>query len=162
VIVDGARVADQRHLDLDALLADPARTAEVPAGGRQAVLDALAVHEGRCRLVRDLLTVGLAVKENNAPELVDGVAHAEWLSAREVSQWLGCSDRTVRRRMRDGTWRRGEHWFQPKGSRPRFSRRALEAWVLASDESVPTMGLAYGPDIPHGRRRRRLASLRNK
>jgi len=150
-----------RHPDIDALLANPARAAEVPVGARQAVLDALALREGRCRLLRDLLTVGLTVKAVDAPKLVGSIAHAEWLRAREVSQWLGCSDRTVRRRMRDGTWHKGEHWVQPKGCRPRFRRSALEAWVLASAGSVPAVGLAYGPDIPQGRRRR-LASLRNK
>jgi hypothetical protein len=41
------------RLDLAALLADPVRATEVPAGRRQAVLDALATQEGRCRLVRD-------------------------------------------------------------------------------------------------------------
>jgi hypothetical protein len=154
-------VGDQHHLDLDVLLANPVRAAEVPVGARQMVLDALAVHEGRCRLLRDVLTLGLTVKAENTPQPVDSVAHAEWLSAREVSQWLGCSDRTVRRRMRDGTWHKGEQWFQPKGCRPRFRRSALEAWVSASAGAVPKVGLAYGPDIPKGRRRR-LASLRNK
>jgi hypothetical protein len=48
------------HADLAALLADPARVAEVPAEKWQAVLDALAVHEGRCRLVRELLSANLA------------------------------------------------------------------------------------------------------
>jgi hypothetical protein len=46
--------------DIASLLADPPRAAEVPAEDRQAVLDALAVHEGRCRLVRELLTANLA------------------------------------------------------------------------------------------------------
>jgi hypothetical protein len=46
--------------DIAALLADPARAADVPADERQAVLDVLAVHEGRCRLVRELLTANLA------------------------------------------------------------------------------------------------------
>jgi excisionase family DNA binding protein len=46
--------------DIAALLADPARAADVPADERLAVLDVLAVHEGRCRLVRELLTVNLA------------------------------------------------------------------------------------------------------
>src|SRR5262249_38768544 len=55
---DGAAVSD--HPDIAALLADPARAIEVPTDERQAVLDALAVHEGRCRLVRDLLVAGLA------------------------------------------------------------------------------------------------------
>jgi hypothetical protein len=56
---DGDAVSD--HPDLAALLADPARAAEVPAKDRQAVLDALAVHEGRYRLARELLAVRLAV-----------------------------------------------------------------------------------------------------
>lgn len=47
------------HQNLAALLADPARAAEVPAEERQAVLDALAMHEGRCQLVRELLIASL-------------------------------------------------------------------------------------------------------
>jgi hypothetical protein len=46
--------------DITVLLADPARAVEVAAEERQAVLDALAVHEGRCQLVRALLTATLA------------------------------------------------------------------------------------------------------
>jgi hypothetical protein len=48
------------HLDLGALLANPVRAADVPVEDRQAVLDALAIQEGRCRLVRELLTADLA------------------------------------------------------------------------------------------------------
>ena len=40
--------------ELAALIADPPRAAEVPVEERQALLDALAAHEGRCRQVRDL------------------------------------------------------------------------------------------------------------
>jgi hypothetical protein len=53
-------VGDGHHPDLAGLLADPARAAEVSAEDRQALLDALAVHEGRCRQVRDLLTGTMA------------------------------------------------------------------------------------------------------
>jgi hypothetical protein len=59
--------------DLAPLLADPARAAEVPAEDRQAVLDALAVHEGRCRLVRELLTANLA----ESPETKNGSARPQ-------------------------------------------------------------------------------------
>jgi hypothetical protein len=54
----GSAVSD--HPDLATLLANPGRAADVPAEDRQAVLDALAVQEGRCRLVRELLTADLA------------------------------------------------------------------------------------------------------
>jgi excisionase family DNA binding protein len=47
------------RIDLAALIADPVCAIEVPAEERQTVLDALAVHEGRCRLVRELLTANL-------------------------------------------------------------------------------------------------------
>jgi hypothetical protein len=65
---------------LAALLADPARVAEVPADERQAVLDALAVHEGRWPLVRELLTASLAgtmgatLAVNGQPPLVGSEA----------------------------------------------------------------------------------------
>jgi hypothetical protein len=60
--------------DLDVLLAHPARAAEVPAEDRQAVLDALAVFEGRCRLVRELLTASLTgpVRAPNYPVTTTG------------------------------------------------------------------------------------------
>jgi hypothetical protein len=45
--------------DLAALLVDPARAAHLPAEDHQALLDVLAVIEGRCRLVRDLLTASV-------------------------------------------------------------------------------------------------------
>lgn len=91
----------------------------------------------------------------------DACATAEWMTPRDVRAWFKLSDRTIRRHMRDGTWRQGEHWFRHKGGRPRFRRSALEAWVRAQDQPVPPVGLAYGADIPQGRRRR-LISLRNE
>jgi hypothetical protein len=45
---------------LAALLDDPARALAVLPEERQPLLDALAVHEGRCLLVRELLTANLA------------------------------------------------------------------------------------------------------
>ena len=45
--------------DLHALLDHPEQVAQVPPEHRQELLDALAVHEGRCRVVRDLLTAPL-------------------------------------------------------------------------------------------------------
>jgi predicted DNA-binding transcriptional regulator AlpA len=46
--------------DVDALLAEPARAAGVPSRDVPALLDALAVQEGRARVVRELLTARLS------------------------------------------------------------------------------------------------------
>src|SRR5437762_2736098 len=50
---------DTAPTDLHALLDHPEQVAQVPPEHRQELLDALAVHEGRCRVVRDLLTAPL-------------------------------------------------------------------------------------------------------
>jgi len=54
-----------------ALLADPARVATLAPEAALELLDALGLHEGRCRLVRDLLTARL---RNGAPGASDGQA----------------------------------------------------------------------------------------
>ena len=102
------------------------------------------------------------LKTRDARECTDVRAPSEWLTASDVAAWLGYSKRTARRYMHDGTWREGEHWFRNGRSRPRFRRSALEAWLRTPHRpSAPALGLAFGADIPPGRRRR-LTSLRNK
>ena len=56
------------EVDLDALLAAPARVKDVPEEAVPALLDALAVPEGRCRLLRDLLTARLAAGSRNGQD----------------------------------------------------------------------------------------------
>ena len=79
----------------------------------------------------------------------------EWLTTSELGQKLGYAPRTVRRKMRDGTWRRGEHWFKREGSRPLFWWPAMVGWLRAEQAARPPTpyGAAYGPDIPPPRRR---------
>lgn len=55
------------RLALAALLADPARGTDAPLEAVPGLLDALAVHEGRCRLLRDLLTGRLAAPAQKEP-----------------------------------------------------------------------------------------------
>ncbi len=52
----------------------------------------------------------------------------EYLTVAEVARRLSVSDKTVRRRMKDGTWLQGVVWFQPPGTHPRFSWKAVVAW----------------------------------
>ena len=152
-----------RH-DLAALLADPAGVDTVPAEQVPALLAHVAAEQARLAALQGALAARLAMAGNATPKPDDngpGRADAEWLTAREVAVWLGYSERTIRRYMHDGTWRKSEHWFRQKGLRPLFRRGALEAWLQTQAEPAPAVGLAYGPDIPRGRRRR-LPFLRNK
>ena len=77
-----------------------------------------------------------------------------YLTIRDVAGFLKISEKTVRNRMYNGIWRRGEHWFHPRGSRPYFKQSALVRWMEERDSSPLSLeGLAYGQDIPRDRPR---------
>jgi hypothetical protein len=79
----------------------------------------------------------------------------EYLTVAELGARLKLTRKTVRNRMYDGTWRKGEHWFAPKGIRPRFRWAAIVAWLEAPElPPVPGPGAAFGPEIPPARRGR--------
>jgi hypothetical protein len=83
----------------------------------------------------------------------------EYLTVAEVAARLKVTPKTVRNRMYDGTWRRGEHWFSRPGIGPRFKWSTLVRWLEGADLPVRADGLAYGPDIPRERpKRQRSAS----
>ena len=71
----------------------------------------------------------------------------EYLTVAEVAARLKLTSKTVRNRMYDGTWRRGEHWFSRRGIAPRFRWSAIVRWLEAED-TPQAPGLAYGPEIP--------------
>ena len=79
----------------------------------------------------------------------------EYLTVAELAGRLKLKPKTVRNRMHDGTWRRGEHWFSPPGISPRFRWSAIMRWLEGHDDrGANHEGAAYGPDIPPSRRRR--------
>jgi len=77
---------------------------------------------------------------------------AEWLTVADLGRKLGYAPRTVRRKMHDGTWQQGEHWFKRAGSRPLFWWPAVAAWLQGSDAPTSPDGAAFGPDLPPARR----------
>jgi hypothetical protein len=88
----------------------------------------------------------------------------EYLTIAEVAARLKLTPKTVRNRMYDNTWRRGEHWFSRAGIGPRFRWAALVAWLEAPALPLmpPELGAAFGPDLPparRGRPRRRTSAL---
>ena len=83
----------------------------------------------------------------------------EWLPIAELGKKLGYAPRTVRKKMRDGTWRKGEHWFKRQGCRPLFWWPAIVAWLKADDAPPSQHGAAFGDDIPPARRGRPQSPL---
>lgn len=83
----------------------------------------------------------------------------EYLTVSEVSSRLKLSPKTVRNRMHDGTWRRGEVWFSPRGLAPRFKWSALVQWLETPSAPLPSAGAAYtgGISRPHRGRPRTTA-----
>ena len=79
----------------------------------------------------------------------------EYLTVVEVATRLKLMPKSVRNRMYDGTWRRGEHWFSRTGIGPRFRWGALVAWLEEpSSPGTVNHGAAFGPDLPPARRGR--------
>ena len=110
------------HVDLAALLADPARARDVPAEAVQTLVDGLAVQEGRCRLLRDLLTARLSAPVPSAhreeDDHVADVREAASIARRSLS-WMRKRGHTL------------PGFRQPggKGTKVAWSRRALETWT---------------------------------
>ena len=85
----------------------------------------------------------------------DAARSEEYLTVAELAARLKLTPKTVRNRMHDGTWRRGEHWFSRPGIGPRFKWSSIVRWLEGGTEQQGRGdGLAYGPDIPRDRRRR--------
>ncbi len=53
----------------------------------------------------------------------------EYLTQNEVAERLKIGKKAVANKMSDGTWRRGVHWFRPKGMRTRFKWSTLVEWM---------------------------------
>src|SRR5438094_7631597 len=68
----------------------------------------------------------------------EAVRGEEYLTVAEVAARFKLTPKTVRNKMRDGTWRCGEHWFSPRGIGPRFRRSALVAWLEDADAPTTT------------------------
>jgi len=53
----------------------------------------------------------------------------DFLSRDEAAALLRKAPATIDALRKSKRWRRGVHWFKPKGSAPLYSRKALETWV---------------------------------
>ena len=58
----------------------------------------------------------------------------EYLTINEVAARLKLSPKTVKNKMASGIFRKGVHYFSPKGLRPRFKWSAVQAWLEEKDQ----------------------------
>jgi hypothetical protein len=67
-----------------------------------------------------------------------GMSESQYLSILEVATLIRKTPKTVRNMMTRSVFRRGIHYFRPRGSTPLFKREAVIQWVegCARGESI--------------------------
>ncbi len=58
----------------------------------------------------------------------------EYLTIAELSSRLKVEPKTVRNKMASGIFRKGVHYFSPRGLRPRFKWSTIVAWLEEKEE----------------------------
>jgi len=57
----------------------------------------------------------------------------EYLTINEVAARLKLSPKTIKNKMASGVFRKGVHYFRPRGIGPRFKWSVVQAWLEAED-----------------------------
>jgi hypothetical protein len=60
----------------------------------------------------------------------------EYLTINELAARLKLSPKTIRNKMASGVFRKGVHYFSPKGLRPRFKWSAVRAWLEGGSQAT--------------------------
>ncbi len=71
----------------------------------------------------------------------------EYLTISEVAARLKVSPKTIKNKMAAGIFRKGVHYFSPKGLRPRFKWSAVQSWLEQKDpqqEEEDLISMAHG------------------
>jgi len=58
----------------------------------------------------------------------------EYLTVNELAALLKVSPKTIRNKMASGIFRKGVHYFSPKGLPPRFKWSTVQAWLEEKDQ----------------------------
>jgi hypothetical protein len=58
----------------------------------------------------------------------------EYLTIAQTATRLNLKPKTLKNKMAAGIFRKGVHYFSPRGIGPRFKWSAVEAWLAASDK----------------------------
>lgn len=60
----------------------------------------------------------------------------EYLTIEKLSVRLDVKPKTIRNKMASGIFRKGVHYFSPKGLRPRFKWSAIVAWLEENNKQT--------------------------
>lgn len=60
----------------------------------------------------------------------------EYLTILELASRLKIKPKTIKNKMAAGIFKKGIHYFSPKGLRPRFKWSAVETWLEGREEQV--------------------------
>ncbi len=76
----------------------------------------------------------------------------EYLTIDELGSRLKLKPKTIKNKMASGIFRRGVHYFSPKGMGPRFKWSAVVAWLeeREREERKATAGDEDGIPMPRG------------
>lgn len=69
----------------------------------------------------------------------------EYLTITELAARLKVSPKTIRNKTASGIFRKGLHYFSPRGLRPRFKWSAVQAWLEGKEHSVGQEGKGLIP-----------------
>ena len=64
----------------------------------------------------------------------------EYLTIAELSSRLKINPKTIKNKMASGIFKRGVHYFSPKGIGPRFKWSAVVAWLEEKEEQTTHEG----------------------
>lgn len=65
----------------------------------------------------------------------------EYLTIEELSARLKVKPKTIQNKMACGIFRKGVHYFSPKGLRPRFKWTAIQAWIEGTEAQEQAGGI---------------------
>ena len=85
------------------------------------------------------LTARLRIDPQFAKDLLQEMAMQvtkEYLSLSELARRLPWEEKTVKHKMEAGVFRKGVHYFNPRGIRPRFKWSAIVAWLEETEREA--------------------------
>lgn len=73
----------------------------------------------------------------------------ELLTKKELAERLKVAPHTIANRMGTGIYRKGVHYYRPKGSRPLFSWAAIERWLQEDEDEGADLEVEKIPMARH-------------
>jgi len=62
----------------------------------------------------------------------------EYLTIAELADRLKLTTKTIKNKMGSGVFKKGIHYFSPRGMRPRFKWSAVQGWLEGKEEATET------------------------